>query len=341
MKTMAYKRSVLIFLVAVLFMLGAFSLRVGAVEASLKEVIMALGRTGPNFFVFIIYEIRLPRLVLAMLVGASLGMCGAALQGLFRNPLADPGLIGVSSGAALGAVLVIVLGEGFLAQYVIFWGYFALPLAAFAGGGLVTLIVYAIASRQGSTDISLLLLTGIAMGTLLSACTGLLTYFASDEALRSLTFWSMGSVASATWQSVLMVLPCTLTALCILPLAGRALNAMLLGEHVAYQSGHNIKRLKQLIIGVVALTVGSAVAASGMIGFVGLVSPHLTRLLLGADNRYVLLGSALMGSILLLIADMISRVVVAPAELPIGIPMALVGGVFFIWLLLRRQRTMR
>lgn len=331
-------KTVLLSLTVLLVTLSVVSLNIGAIDTSIGTIVSALLLDIHPSISFVVYEIRLPRLLVGVMVGASLAMSGAALQGLFRNPLADPGLIGVSSGAALGAVTIIVLGESWFSQYVVFWGYFALPLAAFIGGSLVTLLVYKVATKSGNTDMSLLLLTGIAIGTLAGAATGLLTYFASDEELRSLTFWTMGSIASASWQSVLMVLPATMMALIVLPIHAKALNAMMMGEANAYQMGHNTHRLKQIIIVFVALAVGSSVAMSGIIGFVGLVAPHLVRLLIGSDNRYVLIGSALVGASLLLVADMIARTAVAPAEIPLGIPMSLIGGIFFVWLLLGRKK---
>ena len=327
-------------LIAILLAVSLFSLTIGATDTSLIDFLLVVfgQETANSSLPFIIFDIRLPRLLLAILVGMSLAVSGAALQGLFRNPLADPGLIGVSSGSALGAITIIVLGESFLQNYVVFWGYFALPIAAFLGGLAITWLVYLIASKRGNTDVSLMLLTGIALGTLAAALTGLLTFFATDDALRTLSFWTLGSVAVANWQSVTIVLVPTFISIIILPKYATALNAALMGEAIAFQIGHNIKVLKRIVIVLVALSVGAAVSVSGIIGFVGLIAPHIVRMLVGPDNRFVIIGSALVGAILLVIADMIARSIVAPAELPVGIPMSLIGGAFFIWLLLNRKK---
>ena len=327
-------------LIAILLAVSLFSLTIGATATSLIDFLLVVfgQATANSSLPFIIFEIRLPRLLLAILVGMSLAVSGAALQGLFRNPLADPGLIGVSSGSALGAITIIVLGESFLQNYVVFWGYFAVPIAAFLGGLAITWLVYLIASKRGSTDVSLMLLTGIALGTLAAAVTGMLTFFAADDALRTLSFWMLGSIAVANWQSVTIVLVPTLISIIVLPKYATALNAALMGEAVAFQIGHNIKVLKRIVIILVAFAVGAAVSVSGIIGFVGLIAPHLVRMLVGPDNRFVIIGSALIGAILLVIADMIARSIVAPAELPVGIPMSLIGGAFFIWLLLNRKK---
>lgn len=280
-------------------------------------------------------EIRAPRVALGMLVGAGLAMTGATIQGLFRNPLADPGLIGVSSGAALAAVSVIVLGATAFQGLSHTLGAYTLPLAAFIGSLLVTGLVYRLANVEGRTDIATMLLAGIAINALLGAATGLLTYAANDAQLRTLTFWLMGSLGSATWTQVFTALPLILLPVLILPWFAPALNAVLLGEAEAGHLGFNLERIKQVLIILVALIVGTAVALTGVIGFVGLVVPHLLRLAFGPDHRLLLPASALLGASLLLLADLIARTVVNPAELPIGIITALLGGPFFLWLLNR------
>lgn len=283
----------------------------------------------------ILRELRLPRIVLAMLVGAALAVSGAILQGLFRNPLADPGLIGVSSGAALGAVAVIVIGERVFSGLGMSVPALALPLTAFAGALLTTMLIWGIARRQGGTSVALLLLAGIAVNAIAGAATGLLTYMADDAQLRSLTFWSMGSLAHADWADIRLALPFLLLVLFVAPRLARPLNALLLGEAVAGHLGFETHRLKQVAVVVAALAVGAAVAVSGLIGFVGLVAPHLVRLVVGVDHRWLLPGSALLGALLLVVADALARVVVQPAELPIGLMMALLGGPFFLFLLTR------
>ncbi len=286
---------------------------------------------------FVLWEVRLPRLLLGLLTGAVLAVSGALLQGLFRNPLADPGLIGVSSGAALAAVAVIVLGGSGLAGWTSFTGRWALPLAAFIGGTLTTLLAWRIAHRQGQTNVALLLLAGIAINAIAAAGTGLLTYHADDNALRSLTFWTMGSLAHAQWQDVWLAGPWMLTTLIIAPLLARPLDAFLLGEPVAGHLGYSTAWVKRVTILLVALGVGAAVAITGLIGFVGLVVPHLLRQLFGAGHRLLLPACALGGGALLVLADCLARVIVAPAELPIGLVTALIGGPFFLALLMRNR----
>lgn len=286
----------------------------------------------------VLADIRAPRVVLGMMVGAGLAVSGAAMQGLFRNPLADPALVGISSGAALAAVSVIVLGASTLNGLQTLLGIYTLPIAAFIGSLLTTLLVYRLSHVEGRTDVATLLLAGIAINALAGATTGLLTYMADDAQLRTLTFWSMGSLGSANWEQVTAAAPFILLAVIIIPWQAQALNAILLGEEEAGHLGFNLERTKQLLIVLVAMTVGVSVALTGIIGFVGLVVPHLLRLAMGPDHRFLLPASALLGGSLLLIADLVARTIVAPAELPIGIITAVLGGPFFLWLLLRFRR---
>ncbi len=259
------------------------------------------------------------------------------MQGLFRNPLADPGLFGVSTGAALGAVAVIVLGGALVGGLDPAIRPFFLPLAAFAGGLLVTLIVQRIATRDGVIDIATMLLAGIAINALAGALLGIFTFVSNDQQLRELTFWMMGSLAAITWTSLLPAIGLIFLPAVLLPRMARVLDAMLLGESEAHYLGFNVDITKRSIIILTALITGAAVAVSGVIGFVGLVTPHLVRLAIGPDHRYLLPTSALLGGCLLLLADMAARTVVLPAELPIGIVTACFGGPFFLWLLARRR----
>ena len=285
----------------------------------------------------IVYDIRLPRVVMGVLIGAALAVSGAVMQGLFRNPLADPGLVGVSAGASLGAVSVIVLGATLLAPLTMVLGTFTLPLAAFAGGLATTLVLYRISTRQGRTSVATMLLAGIALAAMAMAFTGVLIFMADDRQLRDLTFWSLGSLAGATWQKIGAVAPIIIVALAATPFLARGLNALALGEATANHLGIPVQRLKYVASVAVAAAVGASVAVSGGIGFVGIVVPHLLRLLIGPDNRYLLPASALLGASMLLLADAVSRTIVAPAELPIGIVTATVGAPFFLWILLRRR----
>lgn len=304
------------------------------------NVLLGLGSaSGGSHIENIITSIRLPRAVLGMLVGAALGASGAAIQGLFRNPLADPGLIGVSGGAALAAVCVIVLGSTALGPLINWMGPYSLMLAAFAGGFLTTLVVARIASsRTGGTSTSTLLLAGIAINIITGAGIGIFTYMADDTQLRTLTFWSMGSLGGALWEVALSAGSLIVVVLLLLPPLARPLNALLLGESEARHLGIDVDRVKRRVMLLSALAVGASVAATGMIGFVGLVVPHLVRLTLGPDHRYLLPASALLGGLFLLVADMLARTLIAPAELPIGLLTSIIGGPFFIALVIAQGR---
>ena len=255
------------------------------------------------------------------------------MQGLFRNPLADPGLLGVSSGAALGAAMVIVLGFTLP-----IFPLLTLPISAFAGGVIATIVVMRLSFRGRTANVANMLLAVIAINAICGAGTGLLVYMSDDEQLRSLTFWTMGSVGGASWSNLPYVAIFAFgPALIALPLA-KSINALLLGESEAHLLGVNVEHLKILIIVLVCIMVGTSVSLTGMIGFVGLVVPHLCRLILGADNRKVFLGSLILGATLLLGADLISRTIVSPAELPIGIVTSIIGGPFFLSLLYRSRQ---
>lgn len=282
----------------------------------------------------ILGQIRLPRALLGLAVGAVLALSGVAMQGLFRNPLADPGLIGVSSGAALGAALVIVGGE-LMGGIPPLLEPYLLSLSAFVGGLGVTVLVYRLGRRDGRTHVATMLLAGIALTALVGALIGLFTYLADDTTLRTLTFWNLGSLNGANYARLWPLLLVTLGVAIWLPRRSQALNALLLGESEARHLGFDVERLKRELVFCTALGVGTAVAAAGMIGFVGLVVPHLVRLMIGPDHRLLLPASALAGGSLLLLADLLARLTLAPAELPIGIVTALLGGPFFLYLLLR------
>jgi iron complex transport system permease protein len=287
----------------------------------------------------VVLNIRMPRLLLGALVGAALAISGALMQGLFRNPLADPGLVGVSAGAGLAAAATIVLGDRFfLANFAMKLPFALLPFGAFCGGLVSTLALYLIATRQGRTSVATMLLAGVALGALAGSLTGLLAFISDDRQLRDLTFWSLGSLGGASWTKLSVVAPIVLPLLFAVPLLARGLNALMLGEAEAYHLGIPVQRIKALAILLVALAVGASVAAAGVIGFVGIVVPHLIRLSIGPDHRLLLPLSAIGGAALLVGADIVARLVVVPAELPIGIVTAFIGAPFFLWLLLRRGR---
>ena len=296
----------------------------------------------------VLWQIRVPRGVLAVCAGAALGLAGAAQQGLFRNPLADPALIGVSSGAALAAVTAIVLGEqitGKFAATLPISLVALVPISAFAGGLLATLAALRLARaaqpRGSDEDTGSLLLAGIAVNAVCAAGTGLLITLSDDRQLRDILFWTMGSLGGGDWIGISGAGVGMLVALVFLLPAARSLDALLLGKREALYLGVNIDRLRSMVVVVTALAVGSAVAVTGIIGFVGLVVPHLTRLLVGSRHQLVLPGAALLGGSLLLLADAAARTVAAPAELPIGLVTSAIGGPFFLVLLWRRGRSMR
>jgi len=285
----------------------------------------------------ILIDIRLPRIALGILTGAGLAVAGVTLQGLFRNPLADPGLVGVSTGAATAAAAFIVFGWQFTEFLPAPLLRHALPIAAFAGGLLTTILIYAVATREGRTDVATLLLAGVAINAMAAACIGLLIFLSSENELRDLNFWMLGSLNGVTWERLMAVGPLILAATIVLMRFARHLNALMLGEIEARHLGFEIERTKRWMIGLVALTVGAIVALTGAIGFVGLVVPHLVRLIMGADHRTVYPLSAVLGACLVLLADLFARTIVVPAELPIGIVTSFLGGPFFLWLLLRQK----
>jgi iron complex transport system permease protein len=280
----------------------------------------------------VVWAIRLPRVTLGLLVGGALGVAGAAMQGMFRNPLADPGLIGVSSGAALGAVLVTALGIGWL-------GLMTVPTAAALGAIAPAIAVYLLARHDGRTEIVTLILIGIALTTFLGACTALMTYISGDPQSRDVLFWSLGGLGSATWRSVGAITPFILIGLAAAPRWGRALNLFALGEREARHLGVDTERVRLELLLLTALMTGATVAGAGVVTFVGLIVPHLIRLVAGPDHRTLLPASALAGAALLLFADLAARTVVAPAEVPLGVVTAFLGGPFLLLLLIRTRRA--
>jgi iron complex transport system permease protein len=284
----------------------------------------------------VLVDIRLPRMLLGLFVGSALAVSGAMMQGMFRNPLADPGLVGVSSGAALAAVATIALGNGIAAPWIKPLGVYALPFAAFLGGITTTAILVGIVSRHGQVAVGTLLLAGIALGALSMALTGLISFSSDDRELRDLTLWMLGSLSGASWPKVLAVLPFALLVAIALPRLIRALNGLLLGEAEAFHLGIDVERSKRLIVVTTAAAVGAAVAVAGVVGFVGIVVPHLIRLIAGPDHRIVLPASALLGGALVLVADVFARMLLRPAELPLGVVMAIIGAPIFLHMVVRR-----
>lgn len=286
----------------------------------------------------VLHVIRLPRVVLALLVGAGLAVSGAVMQGVFRNPLADPGLIGISSGASLFAVIGIVLGVQTLGGALAGAAPYALSAMAFVGAFVATITVYRISRVDGRTHIATMLLAGIAINALVVSITGVFTYAADESQLRTITFWMLGSLGGATWPVVLGILPFVVVPVLVLPAFARPLNAFSIGESNARAMGFDVERVKRLVILFAALAVGASVAVAGIIGFLGLVVPHIVRLLTGPDHRILLVASAVLGAVLLLLSDTLARTALSPGEIPIGIITSIIGAPVFLLIVLRERR---
>ncbi|MEN5015682.1 iron ABC transporter permease [Erwinia sp. Eh17-17] len=316
-------------LLLVLLVLGVSAANIGAMHLSLPM----LWQSGSDSSLWQIwFTIRLPRVLLAVIVGGALALSGCVMQGLFRNPLADPGLLGISSGAALAVAISIVFSlslPGVLMLY--------LPLlAAFLGSLAVTLVIFLL-SRQGLTGLSRLLLVGIAINALCGAAVGVLSWLSNDQQLRQLSLWGMGSLGQAQWPTVLVCASVVLPCMVLVQRLAARLNLLQLGEEEAHYLGVDVPRTQRYLLVLSAFLVASAVAVSGVIGFIGLVVPHLMRFCLGGDHRLLLPASLLSGAILLLLADTLARTLVAPAEMPVGLLTSLIGGPWFLWLILRRR----
>ena len=314
------------------------SLTVGTVSISWVEALRAVaGSSSTTQIDTILFDIRLPRILLAIFVGAVLATTGAVMQGLFRNPLADPSLIGVSSGASVGASLMIVSAGGFI-QGGALVGISLVSIGAFVGGFTATLLVYRLATSGMGTSVTTMLLAGIAIGALAGALNSLLSYFSDNDMLRQISLWQMGNLSGASWLKVSIMGVVTILLMGLFPRDSRALNALLLGESEARHLGINVQRVKRRLIVLTALGVGVSVAVAGLVGFVGLIMPHIIRLMIGPDHRWLIPASGLAGAILLVVADSLARVVVIPAELPTGILTAILGAPFFVALLLQQRK---
>ena len=343
----------LIFTGLTLFLIAAMvgAVCVGAVNISLPQFWSMLANytglsTKPLYTTqqtAVLLNIRLPRVLLGALIGAALAISGASLQGLFRNPLAEPGLIGISAGATLAAALTIVFGGPLLNAIGNMYGYYVLAVAAFVGAFITTLTVYRLAMHNGKTVITALLLMGIAINAIAFAFTGLLTYLSTDEQLRNITFWSLGSLGGASWISFSSAFPFIIIPLIGLPFLGKSLNAIALGEAQAAHMGISVNRTKTVVIILSTMAVGASVAVAGLISFIGLVIPHILRMAFGADNRLIVPASAILGAAALSFSDLLSRTIVAPAELPIGIVTAIGGSPIFIYMIytqLKKQQLL-
>jgi len=341
-------RTIYIFLAALLFILVLVSAGVGAVYLPVGEIIdIVLNFSGIKQSAVnpvhegLFFQIRLPRTFLCFIVGAALSVSGAVMQSLFRNPIVEPGLVGTSAGAALGASFIFVFGKLDIFKNMAFMGDLLMPVVAFAGGLAATAVVYSFSSSFGKVNAATMILAGIAVNAMAAGGTGFLAYIARDPQARSITFWSLGTFSGADWKGVLIVL--TVSVTCIITLAGFAkqLNAIQLGDSEANYLGINVERMKIQIILVNTLLVSVATSMVGVISFVGLVVPHLLRILKGSDNRYLITGSALLGAVVMITVDMLCRIIIAPAEMPIGIITAFVGAPVFLWLLYRNRNSAR
>ncbi|KZY72580.1 iron ABC transporter permease [Oleiphilus sp. HI0071] len=317
---------------------GAVQISLGdAIESIMQSITSATAGQAANvnsetsLSTLVLFELRIPRIALALMVGCILAQCGAVLQGLFRNPLADPGIIGVSSGAAVGAIIAIVLLPAN-------WKAWSVPVCAFAAGLSATLLVYTLARSARGTSVVILLLAGVAVSAFSGAAIGLLTYFADDNSLRELSVWQMGSLSKAKTEQLPLVFVCCLALIILFQKHINALNALLLGESEARHMGIDVERFKRNTIVLVAIGVGICVAYTGIIGFIGLVVPHVVRMLCGPNHRFLLPISAVMGGLLLILSDLLARTLIAPSELPIGLITALIGAPFFVSLLLRERK---
>src|SRR4051812_14544642 len=286
----------------------------------------------------VFFQLRLPRVLMSGLTGAVLGVSGTLMQGLFRNPIVEPGLAGTSAGAALGAALVFVLGANTIVSFTTIAGAFAVPLLAFAGALTATVIVYRISASFGKVNVFTLLLAGIAINAVCAAGTGFLSYIARDPQARNITFWNLGTFTTADWRAVSIVAPSFAVCFAWAARSGKSLNALMLGEDEAALLGIDPDRLVWRLLLVNTVMVAAATAMVGVIAFVGLIVPHVLRMLRSSDYTFLLPASALLGAGIMELVDVMARVIIMPAELPVGIITAIVGAPVFLWILLRQQR---
>lgn len=334
---------VFVALIALLIVVMLLAATIGAAGIPLSRLRPALGLGGvadPATFArdqLVLWSIRIPRIAVSAMIGALLAMAGTIMQGLFRNPLADPALVGVSSGGAFAAAFTIVVLDTVIAPDAAAGAAQALPLAAFAGSLVTTLLLYRISSRDGRTSVAMFLLSGLAIAALANAGIGLLIFMADDRQLRDITFWLLGSLGGATWSKAALIFPFVAAAAVAMPFISRGLDVLVLGESEAFHAGIHVERLKMICIVLVSAMTGGAVAICGVIGFIGIVVPHLLRLAIGPGHRNLLPASALFGASLMVFADTFARVLAAPAEIPVGILTATIGAPFFLYILLRQR----
>ncbi|NMA70057.1 MAG: iron ABC transporter permease [Desulfitobacterium sp.] len=340
------KLSMLLVLSLVLIGLALLSTVQGASSVGIKDVLRLLGSSlFPNSILApddlvekVVIQLRLPRVLLAIITGISLAGAGAVMQGILRNPLVSPYTLGMSGGASFGAALAIVFGNTVLSSSFKIIGVYLLPASAFLFGFLTIMMVYGIARWRGTAP-ETLILAGVALGYLFSAGVSALKYIAPHDALRDLVIWLMGGLWGATWEQVGLLAPLVISCMIILMFFAWDMNALAAGEEVATNLGINLRRLRLTTLIVSALGASATVAFTGVIGFIGLVAPHISRMLIGSDNRFLIPCSCLMGAIILLASDTLARTILAPAEIPVGIITAAIGVPFFLYLLLKRTRS--
>ncbi len=334
-------KTLCIFSAVALYFATVASISMGAMNISftdsLKSVLPMVNHDLPAHITMIVQQVRLPRTLLAITVGGILAISGAIMQGLFRNPLADPGIIGVSSGAALGAALAIVVFTDLASHYPNLLLFGTVPMFACIGGAITTFAVYRLGTTSNGTSVTMMLLSGVAISALAGAALGLLNYFADDQALRDLSLWTMGSLAGANPKGLWLAFATVIILFIAYYRDADKLNAMLLGEAEARHMGINVQSLKRRLIILAAFGVGVTVALAGMIGFIGLIVPHLARMIIGPNYRSLLPVTVFMGALLLLVSDMLARTIIAPLDIPVGIVTALLGAPFFVWLLIKQK----
>lgn len=336
---------IVLLLLLLLAMTMLFAIAVGAVSISIGDVIMVIANKIFNLnYTYqnslaetIIMQLRLPRILLAVLTGISLAGAGAVMQGILHNPLVSPYTLGMSGAASLGAAIAIVLGKGILGSYFDIAGSYLIAFNAFIFGFLTIFIIIGFARLKGGSP-ETLVLAGVALGYIFSAGVSALKYFSDNDALKDLVVWLMGGMWGATWQSVCLLLPIVLICMLALMTYAWEMNALSAGEDVATNLGVNVKRLQFVCLTIATLAASATVAFTGIIGFIGLIGPHISRALIGSDNRFLIPCSCAMGALILLLSDTVGRIIIAPVEIPVGIVTALIGGPYFLYMLLRKKK---
>ena len=334
--------------IILLFISLIVAIRVGAVPISYLDIFRFTSHlfhkgssSTSSIQEALFFQIRLPRVLLCAITGAALSVSGAIMQALFRNPIVEPGLAGTSAGAAFGAAFVFVMGKSISGAYTDFLGPYLLPVFAFTGGLIATLIVYRLSNVFGKTNVYTMLLAGIAVNALANSGTGFFSYIARDPQARSITFWNLGTFSGADWHATILVGIVTIPGIIVILQYSKALDALMLGEKEAFYLGINTERIKIILILVNTLIVAIATAFVGVISFLGLIVPHMVRILHRSGSRFQIICSALLGAVLLNLADMVSRTIAMPSELPIGIITAIAGAPVFLFLLMRNNKANR